>query len=65
MRGKKSNYRITENHIDSRNGIEKLERDGFSRYEITKAIHESLTGASRKESRDVAEKLYDRQYGKK
>lgn len=54
-------YRITESHLDRKDGITKLEKDGFSREEISRAYHKSVRGANHKESRAVLNRLYDRE----
>ena len=56
----KPKYKLTEQHLDTRHGIAKLTRDGFTRADISRALYSNSTGASRDERADIMRKLYDR-----
>lgn len=53
-------YKINENLLDTKGGIAKLERDGFSRESIHKQMYKVTSGASTSERREIMKKLYDR-----
>ena len=42
-------YRITERELSTTHGIAKLERDGFSREQISKALYANTPGCQQKE----------------
>ena len=53
-------YRITENHLTERHGIKRLEHDGFSREQISKALYAHTPGVSQRERTNIMKQLYDR-----
>ena len=53
-------YKITEQHLDTKHGIAKLERDGFTREQISKSMYAHAGKASADEMRKLTKKLYDR-----
>lgn len=53
-------YKITEHHLDTKAGIARLERDGFKREQISKAMYAHSPGASADQMRKLTKKLYDR-----
>lgn len=53
-------YKLTIAHIDKASNIHKLERDGFTREQITKVMYKETEGASRQERTQIISKLYDR-----
>jgi hypothetical protein len=56
----KPKYKITEQHLDTRAGISRLERDGFKRQDISLALYAHSTGASKDERAKIMKKLHDR-----
>lgn len=57
-------YKLTINDIEKSGGIEKLERDGFTKEKIMKAMYKETYGASKEERTEIVSKLYDRSYKK-
>ncbi len=53
-------YKITEHHLDTKHGIAKLTRDGFTKENITKAMYNLTPGVSQTERTAIMKKLYDR-----
>lgn len=53
-------YKITERELSTQHGIAKLERDGFSREQISKALYANTPGCQQKERAAIMKKLYDR-----
>lgn len=53
-------YRITERHLSDKHGIARLERDGFTREQISKAMYSHTPGCSTAERRELVKNLYDR-----
>lgn len=53
-------YRISESLVLRKGGIQKLERDGFSRCEIREAFHKATNGATHQEQNKLMSDLYDR-----
>jgi len=53
-------YRITERELSTQHGIAKLERDGFSREQISKSLYANTPGCTQKERTDIMKKLFDR-----
>ena len=53
-------YRITEHHLDTKAGIARLERDGFTRQDISRAMYDNSPGASTDERRKIMKNLHDR-----
>jgi len=53
-------YKITEQHLDTKAGIARLERDGFKREQISKAMYSHAGKMSAAEARNLTKKLYDR-----
>ena len=53
-------YTINENHLDTKHGIAKLEKDGFSREQISKSLYANTPGCSQKERTAIMKKLFDR-----
>lgn len=56
----KPKYKLTEQHLDTRHGIAKLERDGFTRQDISRALYDNAGKISADESRNIMKKLHDR-----
>jgi hypothetical protein len=55
----KPKYRISEKHLET-HGIKRLERDGFSREQISKALYAHTPGVSQRERTNMMKQLYDR-----
>jgi hypothetical protein len=53
-------YKLTENHLDTKHGIAKLQRDGFTREQISKSMYSIAGKISADEARKLTKKLYDR-----
>ena len=53
-------YKITEQLLDTRAGIAKLERDGFSKETISKSMYKLTEGACQDTRKEIMSKLYDR-----
>lgn len=53
-------YKITEQHLDTKHGIAKLERDGFKREDISRALYSHTPGVSQAERTRIMERLHDR-----
>ena len=53
-------YQINEKHLTERHGIARLERDGFKRSDISKALYNLTPGCSQSERREIMQKLHDR-----
>lgn len=53
-------YKITEQHLDTKHGIAKLERDGFKREDISKALYAQTPGCSAHERSKIMKTLHDR-----
>lgn len=53
-------YKLTEQMLDTKHGIAKLQRDGFTREQIAKSIYAHAGKASAEEMRTITKKLYDR-----
>lgn len=53
-------YKITEKHLETQCGIAKLERDGFSREQISKSMYAHTPGCKQSERNDIMRKLFDR-----
>ena len=53
-------YKINANLLDTRGGIAKLERDGFSRERIHKEMYKVTEGASTQERTKIMANLYKR-----
>lgn len=56
----KPKYKITEQHLSEKHGIARLERDGFKREQISKAMYAHAGKMSADEARKITKKLYDR-----
>ena len=56
----KPKYKITENHLSERHGIARLERDGFTREQISKSMYAHTPGCKQQERNDIMRKLFDR-----
>lgn len=57
---KRPKYKININHLDSRHGIAKLERDGFSRETIMKTMYKETDGMAQQDRTKFVERLFDR-----
>lgn len=60
-----SKYKISLNDLERVGGIEKLEKDGFSRVEIMKAVHQQTDQRefghkTRTDQREMIKDLFDR-----
>lgn len=53
-------YRINERHLSDKHGIARLERDGFSRDQISKAVYANTPGCTTQERRELVKNLFDR-----
>lgn len=53
-------YKLTEQHLDTQGGILKLQRDGFTREQLSKAVYAHSGKISADEARKITKKLYDR-----
>lgn len=53
-------YRITERELSTTHGIAKLERDGFSREQISKALYANTPGCQQKERAAIMKNLFNR-----
>ena len=53
-------YKITEQHLDTKHGIAKLERDGFKREDISKALYAHTPGCNKDERAKLMKILHDR-----
>lgn len=61
-------YKLTEavfDSYDSRGIINKLERDGYNRSEITNAFYNATQGASHDKQKQIYDRLYDRSHSRK
>lgn len=56
----KPKYQININHLETKHGIAKLERDGFSREQISKSMYKATEGMKTPERTQLMEKLFDR-----
>jgi DNA-binding transcriptional MerR regulator len=53
-------YRIQPSHLEERHGIARLERDGFSREDISKALYKHTEGSNQQNRTEIMKKLHDR-----
>lgn len=53
-------YKINMNHLETRRGIEKLQRDGFTREQISKSMYKATEGMKQADRAELMSKLYDR-----
>lgn len=53
-------YKITEQILDTKGGIAKLEKDGFTRQDIHNQMYKVTHGASTNDRRELMQKLYKR-----
>ncbi len=56
-----SKYKLTEQHLDTKYGIARLQKDGFTREQIAKSMYAHAGKASADEIRKLTKKLYDRE----
>jgi 3,4-dihydroxy-2-butanone 4-phosphate synthase len=56
----KPKYEITINHLETKHGIAKLEKDGFCRETIMKQMYKVTDGATQREREKIIGNLYDR-----
>lgn len=56
----KAKYKLTEHHLSQKYGIAKLERDGFTRSQISRALYDNAGKISADESRKIMKNLHDR-----
>ena len=57
----KPKYKITESMLDTRHGISRLEKDGFKREDISKALYAHGAGTISRDARaNIMQKLHDR-----
>ena len=54
-------YKITENHLDTKHGIARLQKDGFTREQISKSMYAHAGKMNAEEARKLTKKLYDRE----
>ena len=55
-----SRKRITINDLERIGGIEKLQRDGHTREQISKALYKETDGISKSGRQEMVNKFYDR-----
>ena len=55
-----SKYKISINDLERQGGIAKLERDGFTKEQISKSMYKQTEGMPQRERQDLMSKLYDR-----
>lgn len=48
------------NHLEAQRGIEKLQRDGFTREQISKSMYKATEGMKQADRSELMSKLYDR-----
>lgn len=53
-------YKITEQHLSERHGIARLQRDGFTKEQISKSMYAHTPGCTTAERRELVKKFYDR-----
>ncbi len=53
-------YKLNETHLSTQHGIKKLERDGFTRQDISRALYANSGKISPAESRAIIKNLFDR-----
>jgi len=53
-------YKLTDQLLDTRSNIHKLERDGFDRRQIIDFMYKATQGVSQQERTKIIERLYDR-----
>lgn len=53
-------YKINLNHLETRHGIAKLERDGFTRETIMKTMYKETDGMKQQDRTQLVSKLFDR-----
>jgi hypothetical protein len=56
----KTKYKLTINEIEKASNIHKLERDGFTREQISKTMYKETDGASQQYRQEIMSRLYDR-----
>jgi len=60
----KPKYKIQPCHIEERGGIARLERDGFTRQDISQALYKHTDGmgvTARDDRREIMHTLHDRE----
>ncbi len=55
-----SKYQISLTDLDTRHGIAKLERDGFSKEQIMKTMYKKTEGMPQDNRTELVSKLFDR-----
>lgn len=53
-------YIIQPHHLEERHGIARLERDGFKREDISKALYKHTEGSSQQHRTEIMKRLHDR-----
>lgn len=53
-------YRIRLSDLERTGGVARADRDGFTKQEVMKAVHQEMRGASRNEKEQVVERFYRR-----
>ncbi len=53
-------YKLNEQLLDTKSGITKLEKDGFSRTEIVDYMYKETPGLNASQRRKIISNLYDR-----
>ncbi len=56
----KPKYEIKPCHIEEKHGIAKLERDGFTKEQISKSMYKLTEGACQDTRTEIMSRLYDR-----
>lgn len=54
-------YKLTINEIERSGNIAKLERDGFTREQISKTMYKETAGASQQERTKIMSELFERE----
>lgn len=53
-------YKININHLETKHGIARLERDGFSREQISKSMYKATEGMKTQDRNRLMTNLFDR-----
>ncbi len=56
----KKKYTLKLNDLEKQGGSERLQRDGFSRQDISQALYKSTDGANSRDREAIMSKLYDK-----
>lgn len=53
-------YKINMSHLEQRHNIAKLQRDGFTKEQLSKSMYRLTEGACQDTRTEIMSKLYDR-----